>query len=136
VIVAYRNGAPVRVRDIGRAVAAATDRFAAAYHDNAQAILLSVYKQPGAHIIDTVEQIKSLLPKLTANIPAAMRSQLSTQRNNWIAEPPRHRPVPAAGRATAAGSEGDRLIVRTSSSTTSQAARSRAGTRRTCGACH
>jgi HAE1 family hydrophobic/amphiphilic exporter-1 len=46
VVVAYRTGAPVRVRDIGRAVAAATDRFAAAYHNNAQAILLSVYKQP------------------------------------------------------------------------------------------
>ena len=72
VIVAYRNGAPVRVRDIGRAVAAATDSFAAAYHNDAQAILLSVYKQPGANIIDTVEQIKSLLPKLTANIPAAI----------------------------------------------------------------
>jgi len=74
VIVAYRNGAPVRVRDIGRAVAAATDRFAAAYHDDAQAILLSVYKQPGANIIDTVDHIKSLLPKLTANIPGRSES--------------------------------------------------------------
>ena len=84
VIVAYRNGAPVRVRDIGRAVAAATDRFAAAYHNNAQAILLSVYKQPGANIIDTVEQIKSLLPKLTANIPAAMRVDTVLDRTTTI----------------------------------------------------
>ncbi len=84
VIVAYRNGAPVRVRDIGRAVAAATDRFAAAYHNNAQAILLSVYKQPGANIIDTVEQIKSLLPKLTANIPAAIRVDSVLDRTTTI----------------------------------------------------
>jgi multidrug efflux pump subunit AcrB len=84
VIVAYRNGAPVRVRDIGRAVAAATDRFAAAYHNNAQAILLSVYKQPGANIIDTVEQIKSLLPKLTANISAAMRIDTVLDRTTTI----------------------------------------------------
>jgi hydrophobe/amphiphile efflux-1 (HAE1) family protein len=84
VIVAYRNGAPVRVRDIGRAVAAATDRFAAAYHDNAPAILLSVYKQPGANIIDTVGQIKSLLPKLTANIPAAMRIDTVLDRTTTI----------------------------------------------------
>jgi hydrophobe/amphiphile efflux-1 (HAE1) family protein len=84
VIVAYRNGAPVRVRDIGRAVAAATDRFAAAYHNNAQAILLSVYKQPGANIIDTVDQIKSLLPKLTANIPAAIRVDTVLDRTTTI----------------------------------------------------
>ena len=84
VIVAYRNGAPVRVRDIGRAVAAATDRFSAAYHDNDQAILLSVYKQPGANVIDTVEQIKALLPKLTANIPAAMRVETVLDRTTTI----------------------------------------------------
>ncbi len=84
VIIAYRNGAPVRVRDIGRAVAAATDRFAAAYHNDAQAILLSVYKQPGANIIDTVEHIQSLLPKLTANIPAAMRIDTVLDRTTTI----------------------------------------------------
>jgi hydrophobe/amphiphile efflux-1 (HAE1) family protein len=84
VVVAYRNGAPVRVRDIGRAVAAATDRFAAAYHNDSQAILLSVYKQPGANIIDTVEQIKSLLPKLTANIPGAMRVDTVLDRTTTI----------------------------------------------------
>jgi len=74
----------VRVRDIGRAVAAATDRFSAAYHDDAQAILLSVYKQPGANIIGTVEHIKSLLPKLTANIPAAMRLDTVLDRTTTI----------------------------------------------------
>jgi multidrug efflux pump subunit AcrB len=84
VIIAYRNGAPVRVRDIGRAVAGTTDRFAAAYHDDVQAILLSVYKQPGANIIDTVQQIKSLLPKLTANIPAAIRIDTVLDRTTTI----------------------------------------------------
>jgi multidrug efflux pump subunit AcrB len=74
----------VRVRDIGRAVAAATDRFSAAYNDDAQAILLSVYKQPGANIIGTVEHIKSLLPKLTANIPAAIRIDTVLDRTTTI----------------------------------------------------
>ena len=73
VIVSYRNGAPIRVRDIGSAVAAATDRFSAAYHNNDPAILLSVYKQPGANVIDTVEAIKKLLPKVTAVIPSAIQ---------------------------------------------------------------
>jgi HAE1 family hydrophobic/amphiphilic exporter-1 len=84
VILAYRNGAPVRVRDIGRVVAAASDRFSAAYHDDVQAILLSVYKQPGANVIDTVEQIKSLLPKLTANLPAAMQIDTVLDRTTTI----------------------------------------------------
>jgi hydrophobe/amphiphile efflux-1 (HAE1) family protein len=84
VIVAYRNGAPVRVRDIGRAVAAPTDRFSAAYHDDAPAILLSVYKQPGANVIDTVNQIRTLLPKLTANIPAAMKIETVLDRTTTI----------------------------------------------------
>jgi len=84
VIVAYRNGAPVRVRDIGRAVAAASDSFAAAYHDNAQAILLSVYKQPGANAIDTVDQIKTLLPQLTASLPGAMQVDTVLDRTTTI----------------------------------------------------
>jgi hydrophobe/amphiphile efflux-1 (HAE1) family protein len=84
VIIAYRNGAPVRVRDVGRAIAAATDRFSAAYHDNAPAILLSVYKQPGANVIDTVEQIKALLPKVTAGIPPAIKIETVLDRTTTI----------------------------------------------------
>ena len=84
VIVAYRNGAPVRVRDIGRAIAAGADRFSAAYHDNAPAIALSIYKQPGANVIDTVDQIKTLLPKLTANIPSAISVSTVLDRTTTI----------------------------------------------------
>jgi len=71
-VLAYRNGGSIRVRDVGRAVSAATDRYVAAFHDNTPAILLSVYRQPGANIIDTVERIKALMPQLTANIPPAI----------------------------------------------------------------
>ncbi len=72
------------MRDVGRAVAAPTDRFSAAYHDDAHAILLSVYKQPGANVIDTVDEIKTLLPKLTANIPAAMQIETVLDRTTTI----------------------------------------------------
>ena len=84
VILAYRNGAPVRVRDVGRAVAAATDRFSAAYYDNKPAITLSVYKQPGANIIATVERIKALLPKVTAVIPPAVKIDTVLDRTTTI----------------------------------------------------
>jgi multidrug efflux pump subunit AcrB len=84
VILAYRNGAPVRVLDVGRSVAAAADRFSAAYHDNNPAILLSVYKQPGANIIETVERIKTLLPKVTAVIPPAVKIDTVLDRTTTI----------------------------------------------------
>ncbi|CAM5376523.1 efflux RND transporter permease subunit [Eoetvoesiella caeni] len=72
VVLAYRNGAPVRVRDVGRAVSAASDRTAAAYDNNRPAILLTIYKQPGANVIDTVDRIKARLSSLTADIPPAI----------------------------------------------------------------
>jgi HAE1 family hydrophobic/amphiphilic exporter-1 len=72
VVLAFRNGAPVRVRDVGRAVSAASDRTEAAYDNNKPAILLTIYKQPGANVIDTVDRIKAQLPQLTADIPPAI----------------------------------------------------------------
>jgi multidrug efflux pump subunit AcrB len=84
VIIAYRNGAPVRVRNVRRAVAAATDLFSAAYHDNDTAIILSVFRQPGANVIDTVERIKALLPKLETVVPPAIKIETIIDRTTTI----------------------------------------------------
>ena len=84
VILAYRNGGPIRVRDVGHAISAATDRYAAAFHDNTPAILLSILKQPGANTIDTVERIRALLPRLTANIPPAIAIATINDRTTTI----------------------------------------------------
>src|ERR1044071_3503797 len=65
VIIAYRNGAPIRVSDIGQAVSAAVDRNVAAYQNNKDGIILAVFKQPGANVVETVDQIKAQLPQLT-----------------------------------------------------------------------
>ena len=60
VILAYRNGAPVRVRDIGqRDRRAGEHAISAAWQNGKQGILLLVFKQPGANVIDTVERIKA-----------------------------------------------------------------------------
>ena len=72
VIIAYRNGGPIRVRDVGRAIAAASDRTVAGYQNNKQGVLLVVYKQPGANVVETVDLIKQALPRLAANIPPAI----------------------------------------------------------------
>ena len=58
--------------------------FLQAYEDNTPAILLSVYKQPGANVIDTVEQIKTLLPKITAAIPPAVKVDTVLDRTTTI----------------------------------------------------
>ncbi|HWM49037.1 MAG TPA: efflux RND transporter permease subunit [Xanthobacteraceae bacterium] len=83
-IIAYRDGAPVRVRDVGRAVSAPSDRNTAAHYNNVPGILLSVNKQPGANVIATVDQIKAQLPKLTANLPPAITVETVLDRTITI----------------------------------------------------
>jgi hydrophobe/amphiphile efflux-1 (HAE1) family protein len=84
VVVTYRNGAPVRVRDIGRAVDGAEDTRHAAWANNQRAILLPVFKQPGANVIDTVGRIKAALPRLRAAIPPAVKVDILTDRTTTI----------------------------------------------------
>src|SRR5580658_8048642 len=69
VIVGWRAGAPIRVKDIGIAVDAAENHFVGGYQDGKQGVILLIFKQPGANVIDTVERIKGTLPRLEASIP-------------------------------------------------------------------
>jgi hydrophobe/amphiphile efflux-1 (HAE1) family protein len=73
VIIAYRNGAPIRIRDIGRAVEGPADTTVAGWVGKQRAIALIVFKQPGANVIDTVDRIKKALPSLRANIPPSIK---------------------------------------------------------------
>jgi len=84
VVLAYRDGAALRVRDVGQAVLEPTSRYVAGYPNNKPGILLSIRKLPGANVIDTVELIKAQLPKLTANIPAAMKVDTMLDRTVTI----------------------------------------------------
>ncbi len=83
-ILAYHNGGPIRVRDVGQAVAGPSDRTVAAYQNGKPGILLIVYKQPGANVIDTVDQIKEQLPRLTRNIPPAINVSILQDRTITI----------------------------------------------------
>jgi HAE1 family hydrophobic/amphiphilic exporter-1 len=73
VVLAYRNRAPIRVRDVGQSVVAAADRTVAAFSNQDAGLLLIITKQPGANVIETVDKVKALLPQLTANIPPALK---------------------------------------------------------------
>ena len=87
VILAYRNGAPIRVRDVGQAVADQVDRTVAAYQNNKDGIILAVFKQPGANVVDTVDQIKAQIPQLTARIPPAIEVRTLLDRTPRSAPP-------------------------------------------------
>jgi hydrophobe/amphiphile efflux-1 (HAE1) family protein len=83
-ILAYRNGGPIRVRDVGTAVAGPTDRTVAAWQNGTRSILLYVFKQPGANVIETVDQIKAQLPLLIRNIPPAINISVLQDRTTTI----------------------------------------------------
>jgi hydrophobic/amphiphilic exporter-1 (mainly G- bacteria), HAE1 family len=84
VIIAYRNGGPLRVRDIGQAVTGPEDAKQAAWANGKRGVFLVVFKQPGANVIDTVDKIKSLLPRLVAAIPAGINIEVISDRTLTI----------------------------------------------------
>jgi HAE1 family hydrophobic/amphiphilic exporter-1 len=84
VIVAYRNGAPLRVRDIGQAVTGPQDTTQAGWADGKRGIVLVIFKQPGANVIDTVDKINAALPKLRATMPPAINVFTLSDRTQTI----------------------------------------------------
>ena len=84
VVLAYKNGAPIRVSDVGQAVSAAVDRNVAAYQNNKAGIILAIFKQPGANVIDTVDKIKLQLPQLAGRIPPAIKVDTLLDRTTTI----------------------------------------------------
>ncbi|MEA2969891.1 MAG: hydrophobic/amphiphilic exporter (mainly bacteria), family [Alphaproteobacteria bacterium] len=84
VIIAYRNGAPIRVRDVGRAEEGPQDLTIGALTKDKPSILLIVFKQPGANIIETVDLVKAALPRIQAQIPAAIRLDTIIDRTETI----------------------------------------------------
>jgi hydrophobe/amphiphile efflux-1 (HAE1) family protein len=83
-IIAYRNGAPVRIRDVGKAITGPVNNLLAAWSGKQQAIILSVQTQPGANVIQTVDRIKSMLPILEASIPPAIKVGILSDRTQTI----------------------------------------------------
>ncbi|MBR0776398.1 efflux RND transporter permease subunit [Bradyrhizobium diazoefficiens] len=84
VIIAYRNGAPLRIRDIGEAVSGPEDMKTAAWADGKRGVFLVIFKQPGANVIETVDRIKAKLPRLIAAIPPAIKIKIISDRTITI----------------------------------------------------
>ena len=83
-IVAYKNGAPVRLADVANVVQAAENVRLGAWANLKPAVILNVQRQPGANVIDTVDAIKSRLPELQAAMPAAITLDVLSDRTAGI----------------------------------------------------
>ncbi|HEY6484043.1 MAG TPA: efflux RND transporter permease subunit [Steroidobacteraceae bacterium] len=84
VIVAYKNGAPVRIRDIGVAVDGPENVLNGAFQNGHDGILLLIYKQAGANVIDTVNRINALLPHALASVPPSIKLDTIIDRTTTI----------------------------------------------------
>jgi hydrophobe/amphiphile efflux-1 (HAE1) family protein len=83
-VIAYRNGSPVRIRDIGRAISAGENELIAGWYNNKRAIILAIQRQPGANVIETVSRIKAMMPALQASIPADVKVNVISDRTQTI----------------------------------------------------
>jgi multidrug efflux pump len=83
-IIAFRNGAPVRLSDVATVVDGAENVKQAAWANEHPAVILNIQRQPGANIISVADRVKKLLPQLQAALPASVEVSVLTDRTNTI----------------------------------------------------
>src|SRR5580692_8764703 len=83
-VIAYRNGNPVRLSDVASVVSGPENTKLGAWADTTPAVILNVQRQPGANVIQVVDTIKGLLPQLTSTLPAAVDVAVLTDRTTTI----------------------------------------------------
>jgi multidrug efflux pump len=83
-VIAYNNGAPVRLKDVARIVEAPENTELAAWANREPAVILNIQRQPGANVIQVVDNIKRLLPQLTASLPPSVNVAVLTDRTSTI----------------------------------------------------
>jgi multidrug efflux pump len=83
-VVAYRNGAPVKLSDVARATEAAENTKLAAWMNTDEAVIVNIQRQPGANVIEVVDGIQRLLPQLRAALPSGIDVEALTDRTTTI----------------------------------------------------
>jgi hydrophobe/amphiphile efflux-1 (HAE1) family protein len=84
VVVAYKNGAPVRIRDIGVAVDGPENTLLTSWQNGRSGILLLIFKQPGANVIDAEKRVETLLPHALASVPPSIKVDIVANRTTTI----------------------------------------------------
>ncbi|MFZ0694600.1 MAG: efflux RND transporter permease subunit [Alphaproteobacteria bacterium] len=83
-VIAYRNGAAVRLSDVAEVTDSVENIRNAGLYNGKPSILIILYRQPGANIIETVDRVKALLPQLQASIPASIDIKIASDRSTTI----------------------------------------------------
>src|SRR5690606_19451383 len=83
-ILAWQDGAPLRLGDVANIIDGAENRFLAAWADTQPAVLLNVQRQPGANVIEVADSVRTLLPQLVATMPASVDVTVLTDRTQSI----------------------------------------------------
>jgi multidrug efflux pump len=83
-IIAYRNGSPVKLTDVATVADGAENIRQAAWMNDVPAVIVNIQRQPGANIITVVDRIKQLLPQLTTSLPSSVQVSILTDRTNTI----------------------------------------------------
>ncbi len=84
IIVAYKKGSPIRLSDLADTVDGAENMYLAAWANKTPGVILNIQRQPGANVIQVVDQIKTLLPQLQASLPAAVNLSILSDRTTTI----------------------------------------------------
>jgi HAE1 family hydrophobic/amphiphilic exporter-1 len=85
-VITYRNGAPVRIQDVGRAIDSVENNRAASWFKDKRAVILGIQRQPGANVVEVVDAVKELLPGLRTQIPESINLELFFDRTQSIRE--------------------------------------------------
>ncbi|AHG42381.1 acriflavine resistance protein B [Pseudomonas syringae CC1557] len=83
-IVSYKNGAPVQLKDVARVVAGSENAYVKAWSGDQQGVNIAIFRQPGANIVETVDRIQSELPRLQEMLPAAVDVSVLNDRTRTI----------------------------------------------------
>ncbi len=89
-ILAYENGAPLRLGDVSQVRRAAENRDQAAWFGRTPAILLNIQRQPGANVIEVVDRVRALLPGLRATLPTGVDLRVASDRTHTIRDSVAH----------------------------------------------
>jgi multidrug efflux pump len=83
-ILAFKNGSPIRLTDVAQIIDDAENTRLSAWADNTPGVILNIQRQPGANVIETVDRVKALLPQLQSTLPASLDVQILTDRTVTI----------------------------------------------------
>ncbi len=84
IVIAYRNGAPVRLRDVATIIDGAENKFQAAWVNSTPAIVVNIQRQPGTNIIGVVDNIQKLIPQIQSSLPETVKVNVITDRTTTI----------------------------------------------------